>query len=204
MATPATRTALALPGHMGTAVWGLRSGSGKKSGCEAGGISDAVPLVGEEGCGQGWAHREKEKPGKTNATTGATGPANAAGLGPERQGVHGHRQVGVGRPRPCGHGPWCGHYSWGWKQGQGVRAGTGSGRGTAKWTVTCPTGTRPWCSGLRPVAAGAPAPDPVLPEESRGLTRLELQLSVFPFAFSKRSSFQRCFCLGAAKIIAIQ
>ena len=48
---------------------------------------------------------------------------------------------------------------------------------------------------------GAGPPDPVLPEESRGLTRLDFSFRFFPFFFQEESIPGVFLSPGAAKII---
>ena len=54
-----------------------------------------------------------------------------------------------------------------------------------------PTSGRRW---------GAGPPDPVLPEDSRGLTRLDFSFLFFPFFFQEESTPEVFLSPGAAKI----
>lgn len=107
------------------------------------------------------------------------------------EGVHGHRQVGVGSPGPCGHGPGCRALFLGLETRAGY-AGTGSGKGTAG-QLDCGVSDRDQAVVFRPTSGGDSwgAFRPSAAEESLRLDTFGLQLSVS--RFFQESLFQRCF-----------
>lgn len=194
-------------GAHGHGCLGAEVRSGKKSGCEAGGISDAkFRWSGKKAAGRAGVTGEKEKPGKTNATTGATGPANGGGWALSAWWASmGTARLVWAAPDPVATVPGAGTIPGAGNKGREY-AGTGSGKGTAG-QLDCDVSDRDQAVVFRPTSGGrwgASPPDPVLPEESRGLTRLDFSFRFFPFFFQEESIPEVFLSLGAAKIIATQ
>lgn len=181
---------LALPAH-GHCCLGAEVRSGKKSGL----VERQEASQMQSSAGRGRRLRAGlGSPGRRSSQARPMprrghGAGERRGWGPECLGASMGNARLVAAPDPVATVPGAGTQSWGWKQAQGVRwHWVREGHPLGSWTVTCPTGTRPQCSGrVGASRLGRSAPRPSAARGACRLTRLDFSFWFFLFFLQEES-----------------